>query len=502
MTTPTPPPAVPGVRLDEVIGQGATSSVWAGTRIDTGVDVAVKVTAPERLHVGQLMELAARETAILAKVEHPHIVRVHEAHPLTDGSVAVVLDLASGGALADLVAARGRLDPGEVATVCTPVAEALAAAHSSGVIHGDVSPGNILFTADGRPLLGDFEAARLVGESHPPQVAGTPGFVAPEVQAGDVPTEASDVFGIGALIWFALTGRSWAGPPGSGDGQGERAAPSLEEAVRLLGPGFGPAAKAMLAEDPLARPSAQQAALLAYQAATPIPVRLVPRRLAGTDPDLVLTHRLRQRADLPDPREQRTTHGPAVGRVTRRQRYRGRPRVPLARRRSVVVASLGISAAVLLGVVLRLTPVAAADAPSGSSSAAGQSVTVDVGADLHPVFVDLITARGQALIECSPSALTAVDDPGSKLLASDLAIIRDLQKTGHRYVGLSFTIAAVSEASMDGTTARIRAVVGRNAYQVIDADGRSQEVEADPGQSLLYVLLRSDGRWRLFDVTR
>lgn len=166
------------------------------------------------------------------------------------------------------------------------------------------------------------------------------------------------------------------------------------------------------------------------------------------------------------------------------------------------MASLGISAAVLLGVVLRLTPVAAADAPSGSSSAAGQSVTVDVGADLHPVFVDLITARGQALIECSPSALTAVDAPGSKLLASDLAIIRDLQKTGHRYVGLSFTIAAVSEASMDGTTARIRAVVGRNAYQVIDADGRSQEVEADPGQSLLYVLLRSDGRWRLVDVTR
>ena len=99
MNTQQSAPVIPGVVLDQVIGHGATSVVWSGVRVETGLPIAVKVTAPDRLHVGQLMELAARETAILAKVDHPHIVRLHEAHPLPDGSVAVLLDLAVGGSL-------------------------------------------------------------------------------------------------------------------------------------------------------------------------------------------------------------------------------------------------------------------------------------------------------------------------------------------------------------------------------------------------------------------
>lgn len=65
----TIPPSVPGLVLGQVIGRGATSTVWSAVRVDDGRAVAVKITSPDRLHVGQLMELAARETAILATVE-------------------------------------------------------------------------------------------------------------------------------------------------------------------------------------------------------------------------------------------------------------------------------------------------------------------------------------------------------------------------------------------------------------------------------------------------
>jgi len=284
----TSQPSVPGIEIGELIGTGATSAVWQGVRTATGEAVAVKVTAPERYHVGQLLELAARETAILGLIEHDHVVRLHEVHAQPDGSVAVVLDLAAGGSLAELLAARGRLDDGEAATICVPLAGALAALHAAGVVHGDVAPGNVVFTADGMPLLADFEAARLVGESHPPVVSGTPGFVAPEVLAGGLPSAASDVFGIGAVAWAAVSGRpllDGSGRPGP--------APSRSEAIALVGPRLADALVAMLAEDPAARPAADEAAVLIYQSAAPEPVRLVPRSAA--DPARALTHRLRER---------------------------------------------------------------------------------------------------------------------------------------------------------------------------------------------------------------
>ncbi len=248
--------------------------MWSAVRSDSGIEVAVKVTSPDRYHVGALMELAARESAILDLVRHDHILRTHEVHALADGSVAVVLDLADGGTLARLVASRGRLRPGEVTTVCTPIATALAALHRAGVVHGDVSPRNILLTRQGRPMLADFEAARLVGESRPPVVAGTSGFVAPELLAGSLASEATDVYALGGLAWFALTGRALAPAPGTASGQHAISTPDAREAVSLVGPEFAEVVVAMLAEDPSCRPSAREAAAWCYEAATAEPLEL------------------------------------------------------------------------------------------------------------------------------------------------------------------------------------------------------------------------------------
>src|SRR5438309_584724 len=80
-----------------------------------------------------------------------------------DGAV-LVLDLADGGSLAELLAVRGRLTPGEVITAVSPVAAAVAYLHAAEIVHGDVSPANILFTPGGVPLLADLGVARLTGD--------------------------------------------------------------------------------------------------------------------------------------------------------------------------------------------------------------------------------------------------------------------------------------------------------------------------------------------------
>jgi hypothetical protein len=122
-----------------------------------------------------------------------------------------VLDLAGGGSLAALLARRGRLTVGETITAIAPIGAALAYAHNAGVVHGDVSSANILFTDIGLPLLADLGVARLLGDAQP--VRTTPAYADPAVVGGSLPTPASDVFMLGAVALHALTGTPpWDGP--------------------------------------------------------------------------------------------------------------------------------------------------------------------------------------------------------------------------------------------------------------------------------------------------
>jgi hypothetical protein len=123
----------------------------------------------------------------------------------------------SGGSLADRVAQFGPRPPDEVAAIAAHLLDALAAAHRAGVVHRDVKPANVLFAADGRPLLADFGVARAEGATAgltlTDLVVGTPGFMAPEQARGEPATSASDVFSLGATLLFAATGQ---GPFGEG----------------------------------------------------------------------------------------------------------------------------------------------------------------------------------------------------------------------------------------------------------------------------------------------
>ena len=195
-----------GYVVEGLLGQGGSGEVWRARVAATGEKVALK-----RLPVRDDAQVrrATAEAAKLTVLEHPHLVRLHALVP-DDTDVVLVLDLAEGGSLAELLAARGRLTPGEVITAIAPVAAALAHVHAAGVVHGDVTPANILFTAGGNALLADLGVARLTGEED--DAESTPAYVDPGVADGGIPSELSDVFMLAATALHALTGEvPWAG---------------------------------------------------------------------------------------------------------------------------------------------------------------------------------------------------------------------------------------------------------------------------------------------------
>ncbi|MCW2568262.1 MAG: Serine/threonine protein kinase, partial [Mycobacterium sp.] len=194
---------VPGYSAERMLGFGATGEVWAGRDLRSGERVALK-----RLRAGCTpadRDRLRREAALLAAFEHPHVVRLRGVRGTEDGLV-LVLDLAEGGSFAGVLAGSGRLGGPEVGALCGPIAVALVAAHAAGLVHGDVSPGNLLLDALGRSLLADLGTARLAGDTDP-AAHGTTGYVDPAVLAGAAPTAASDVYGLAAVAVHLLTGR-------------------------------------------------------------------------------------------------------------------------------------------------------------------------------------------------------------------------------------------------------------------------------------------------------
>lgn len=187
------------------IGTGSTGAVWKAYRGRP----APRIVALKRLRgaAGGRDGRARleREAAVLAELDHPHIIRVVEV--VQDGEgVAIVMELAAGGSLDAVLAERGRLPPGEMVAVAVPIADALSSAHRRGIVHGDVKPANILFAADGRPLLADFDVARVLGQLSGGQLAGTAEYLAPELLDGAPPGPRSDVYSLGVVCFEALSG--------------------------------------------------------------------------------------------------------------------------------------------------------------------------------------------------------------------------------------------------------------------------------------------------------
>ncbi|GAA2796987.1 serine/threonine-protein kinase [Saccharopolyspora taberi] len=244
-------------RLEDQIGSGGNGVVWRGTDEELYRKVALKHAVSwdggaGSEHIGRLK----REAKILAQVNHPNVVTVHDVVS-DNGQWWLVMEHVPARDLA----AHGTLPPQRVARIGAQLASALARVHESGIVHRDIKPGNVLVTEDGHPKLGDFGISRVVhGEvtlTDSALITGTPGYLAPEVARSEDPTAASDVFSLGATLFAAVEGVS---PYGTSDDARvlvRRAAAGDVDAPRRAG-ALGPALSAMLKVNPAKRPTAAQ----------------------------------------------------------------------------------------------------------------------------------------------------------------------------------------------------------------------------------------------------
>jgi len=202
-------------RLEEVLGRGATGTVWAAYDEMLRRRVAVKEVPPPpgmpEPEAHALRERTLREARSIAVLSHPNVVTLYDV-VRQDGEPFVVMELLPAQSLAKVINERGPLDIGGAALVGHAVASALQAAHDSGITHRDVKPGNVLIgsgAANGRIKLTDFGIARNVAESTMTvtgMTLGSPAFIAPEVASGGQVTPAADLWGLGATLFAAVQG--------------------------------------------------------------------------------------------------------------------------------------------------------------------------------------------------------------------------------------------------------------------------------------------------------
>jgi len=193
----------------EELGQGSMGIVYKAHDPNLDLILAVKVLRPECLQGETLVKRFLAEARVLGRLDHPNIVRVYNVDE-DQGTVYIAMEFLEGEGLNDL-AKRKRLSPGEIADLGAKIAEALGYAHSKGVVHRDVKPGNILVRSDGKPKITDFGIARIEDtaehlRTQAGEVLGTPAYMAPEQVLSEPVDGRSDIFSLGIILYELCAG--------------------------------------------------------------------------------------------------------------------------------------------------------------------------------------------------------------------------------------------------------------------------------------------------------
>jgi serine/threonine protein kinase len=182
----------PGFEILECLGRGGMGVVYKARQKSLNRIVAIKILAPERGGETRFAERFAREAEFLAKLNHPHIVTIHDfgvsdsqpstpdSQPSTPDSQPLyylVMEYVDGVNLRDLLR-DGKLEPQQALAIVPPICDALQYAHDKGIVHRDIKPENLLLDRDGRIKIADFGIAALMGTDGDP--SGTPPYMAPE----------------------------------------------------------------------------------------------------------------------------------------------------------------------------------------------------------------------------------------------------------------------------------------------------------------------------------
>jgi eukaryotic-like serine/threonine-protein kinase len=204
-------PRIRGYEVREELGRGGMGVVYKAWHRRLNRAVALKMLLAGAYAGPQELERFLREAEAVAGLRHANIVQVHDVGDL-DGRPYFTMEFVEGGSLAQKLA--GAPQPaGQAAALVATIAEAIQVAHRSGIVHRDLTPANILLTADGTPKISDFGLARRLEDGGGLTVSGvpmgTPSYMAPEQAQGqrDAIGPATDVYALGAILYEMLTGR-------------------------------------------------------------------------------------------------------------------------------------------------------------------------------------------------------------------------------------------------------------------------------------------------------
>lgn len=268
------------------LGRGGMGVVWRAEDRVMGRQVAVKELhlaeglSPDERH--QFRERLLREARNAGRLNDPGIVTVYDV--ITDAGVDhIVMELIEASTMADVVTRQGPLDERTLVSVAQQLLSALAVAHRAGVAHRDVKPGNVMLTQNGRVKLTDFGIAqaaddtRLTGTG---LLVGSPGYLAPEQLEGADASPASDLWALGATLYYAVEGRG----PFARDSTAATIAAVLHSDIpptRARGP-VGAVIAGLLQRDPALRLTGPQASAILGSTTATVPVPDAEHR--GTAP--------------------------------------------------------------------------------------------------------------------------------------------------------------------------------------------------------------------------
>src|SRR6266542_4108587 len=196
----------------EEIGRGGMGVIYRARQQHSRRIVAVKRILAHEVNSHETLMRFRREAEAVASLDHPNILPIYEVSESEEGLPFFSMKYATGGSLRAAAHAL-RAKPRECARLMAKVARAIAYAHGKGVLHRDLQPGNILLDENGEPMVSDFGLAKWLDQTsdltRTLETLGTPGYIAPEqaeCRAADL-TGAADIYSLGAILFYLLTGR-------------------------------------------------------------------------------------------------------------------------------------------------------------------------------------------------------------------------------------------------------------------------------------------------------
>lgn len=197
--------------LHEILGKGGFGTVYRATDRSLDREVAFKELHPALTVDPEFVERFQREARVVARLKHPNIVPIYELDEIS-GHYFIVMEYLAGGSLQKRLEKEGRLSFSATLELLRQVASALHYAHSLGLVHRDLKPGNILFDTAGQAYVSDFGFAKVFSgasssSSSGRTMVGTPPYMAPEIWLGETVSASTDIYALACMVYETLTGK-------------------------------------------------------------------------------------------------------------------------------------------------------------------------------------------------------------------------------------------------------------------------------------------------------